>query len=69
MRIFNSRFVDEIKGKGTDSPYEKSRLVIQAHNDWGKEFVSTQSPTAQRSSQRLLLAIAPELAPAASLYI
>jgi hypothetical protein len=32
-RIFGSRMVDEVKGKGTTSPYEKSRLVIQAYND------------------------------------
>ena len=28
IRIFKSRMVHEIKGKGTDTPYEKSRLVI-----------------------------------------
>ena len=28
-RIFSSRLVDEVKGKGTATPYEKSRLVIQ----------------------------------------
>ena len=57
-RIFNSRFVDDIKGKDTDTPYEKSRLVIQAHNDIEKKKVLTQSPTIQRSSQRLILSLA-----------
>ena len=28
VRIFNSRIVYEVKGKATDTPYEKSRLVI-----------------------------------------
>jgi hypothetical protein len=58
IRIFNSRFVDEIKNKGTDRAFEKSRLVVQAYNDEGKTVVLTQSPTIQRVSQRILLAIA-----------
>jgi hypothetical protein len=60
-RIFNSRLVNEVKGKGTDIPYEKSRLVIQAYNDLGKEVILTQSPTIQRASQRVILALAPAL--------
>lgn len=58
MRIFNSRFVDEIKNEGTATAFEKSRLVVQAYNDHGKEEISTQSPTIQRMSQRLILALA-----------
>ncbi len=60
-RIFKSRIVNEIKGKATDAPYEKSRLVVQGYNDDGKEAILTQSPTIQRASQRLILAIAPSL--------
>jgi hypothetical protein len=45
QRIFNSRCVDEVKGKETVTPYEKSRLVIQAFNDKGKKHILTQSPT------------------------
>jgi hypothetical protein len=60
-RIFNSRFVDEVKGKATKTPYEKSRLVIQAYNDEGKEVILTQSPTIQRASQRVIVALAPSL--------
>ena len=45
IRIFNSRFVDEIKNKGTDQAFEKSRLVVQAYNDEGKTVVLTQSLT------------------------
>jgi hypothetical protein len=58
VRVFGSRFVDEIKNPGTDKAFEKSRLVIQVYNDSGKVQVLTQSPTIQRVSQRILLAIA-----------
>lgn len=60
-RVFRSRLVREVKGKNTDHPYEKSRLVVQGYNDEGKRDLLTQSPTIQRSSQRLLLALAPSL--------
>lgn len=60
-RIFNSRFVDEIKNLGTDKTFEKSRLVVQAYNDLNKTSVLTQSPTIQRVSQRLILCLTPML--------
>jgi hypothetical protein len=60
VRIFNSRFVNEIKGK-TTTPFEKSRLVIQAYGDDGKVVILTQSPTIQRSSQRIIMVITPSL--------
>jgi len=44
-RIFNARFVDEIKNPGTDKATEKSRLVVQAYHDEGKRLVLTQSLT------------------------
>ena len=72
VRIFNSRFVDEIKHPGTDKAFEKSRLVVQAYNDQGKDLVLTQSPTIQRVSQRIILAITPaiqQVKPAMSLYL
>jgi hypothetical protein len=62
IRIFNSRLVNEVKGKTTNTPFEKSRLVVQAYNDEGKELILTQSPTIQRASQRVIIAIAPSLA-------
>ena len=49
--IFNSRLVNEVKGKAISTPYEKSQLVIQAYNNEGKESILTQSPTIQRASQ------------------
>ena len=61
VRIFKSRMVNEIKGKATDAPFEKSRLVIQGYNDDGKEVILTQSPTIQRASQRVIVALAPSL--------
>jgi hypothetical protein len=61
VRIFNSRLVNEVKGKATNTPFEKSRLVIQAYNDGGKELILTQSPTIQRASQRVIIALAPSL--------
>lgn len=61
IRIFNSRMVHEIKGKSGINPYEKSRLVIQGHSDHDKDFILTQSPTIQRASQRLIIALAPSL--------
>ena len=61
LRLFNSRLVDEVKGKTTNTPYEKSRLVIQAYNDEGKKEILTQLPTIQQVSQRLLLALTPLL--------
>jgi Cu2+-containing amine oxidase len=57
-RIFNSRFVDEVKNKGTSKEFMKSRLVVQAYNDDEKRLVLTQSPTIQRVSQRIILCIA-----------
>lgn len=59
-KIYNSRMVREIKGKDV-GPYEKSRLVIQGYGDQEKKEILTASPTIQRASQRLLLALAPSL--------
>jgi hypothetical protein len=50
VRIFNSRLVNKVKEKATNSPFKKSRLVVQAYNDEGKELILTQSPTIQRAS-------------------
>jgi len=61
IRVFNSRLVNEVKGKATDAPFEKSRLVIQAYNDEEKSMILTQSPTIQRASQHLITALAPSL--------
>lgn len=69
MRIFNSRLVREVKGKGTDKPYEKSRLVIQGYDDDGKKVILTQAPTIQRCSQRIILALAPSLLKSCSIYL
>lgn len=69
VRLFNSRLVNEVKGRTTSTPYEKSRMVIQAYNDEGKFEILTQSPTIQRMSQRLILALAPTLEGRCNLYL
>jgi hypothetical protein len=40
-QIFKSQIVREIKGKATPTPFEKSRLVIQAYNNRGKKVILT----------------------------
>jgi hypothetical protein len=57
-RVFKSGFVDEVKHIGTPQAYEKSRYVIKAWGEQEKHQVLTQSPTIQRASQRLILAVA-----------
>ena len=69
VRIFNSRFVDEIKNPGTEKAFAKSRLVVQAFNDQEKDLVLTQSPTIQRISQRLILCLATLQEQATGLYL
>jgi hypothetical protein len=54
--LFKSRIMHEIKGKN-NKPYKKLRWVIQNYNNRGKESILTQSPTIQRISQRLIMAI------------
>jgi hypothetical protein len=58
VRIFNFRFVDEIKHSNISQAYEKSRLMIQTYNDHEKTLVLTQASTIQRMSQRIILVIA-----------
>ena len=69
VRIFNSRFVDEVKHKGSENELKKSRLVVQAYNDDSKHIVLTQSPTIQRISQRIILSIAAMTAETTGLYL
>jgi hypothetical protein len=39
VRIFNIRFVDEIKHSSTSDAYEKFRLMIQTYNDHDKTLI------------------------------
>ena len=57
-RIFNFRFVDEIKHPGIDKAFEKSRLIVQTYNDMKKDLVLTQTPTIQWINQRLVVCLA-----------
>ncbi len=67
-RIFGSRFVDQVKNEGTEKAFEKSRLVVQAFNDSEKHGILTQTPTIQRASQRLIIALSLAI-PQLSLYL
>ncbi|POS84828.1 hypothetical protein EPUL_003421 [Erysiphe pulchra] len=49
-RIFNSRFIDQVKHAGTANAFEKSRLAVQACDDDDKKRVLTQSPVIQRAN-------------------
>jgi hypothetical protein len=69
VRIFNSRFVDEIKHSNTSQTYEKSRLMIQIYNDHEKTLMLTQAFTIQRMSQRIILAIAASISENHHLYL
>ncbi len=57
IRIFNSRFVDEVKNSDTEKAFEKFRLMIQTFNDQNKILVLTQSSIIQRVSQRLIICL------------
>ena len=57
IKIFNSRFVDEIKNINTVDAYEKFRLIMQTYNDDDKAKVLIQTPTIQRINQRLILTL------------
>jgi hypothetical protein len=48
VRIFNSRFVNEIKHLDIDKTFEKSRFVMQTFNDQNKNLMLTQSSIIQR---------------------
>jgi hypothetical protein len=69
VHIFNSRFVDEIKNKGTEKEYKKLRLVVQAYNNSEKHIVLTQSLTIQHISQRVILCIAAMTTETSGLYL
>jgi hypothetical protein len=69
VRIFNFRFVDEIKHSDTSQAYEKSRLVIQTYNDHEKTLMLTQTSIIQRMSQRIILAIAASISENHHLYL
>jgi hypothetical protein len=61
VRIFSSRFVNEIKHSEPEKAFEKFRLVIQVFNDQNKTLVLTQSSIIQRISQRLIICLAVSL--------
>ena len=54
IKLFNFRFVDEIKNFEISTAFEKFRLMIQTFNDQ-KKMIIIQSFTIQRMNQRLIL--------------
>lgn len=60
MRVFGSRFIDQVKGAG-DMMRKKSRLVAQNYGDEDAAGIATKAPTVQRYSQRVLLSLASSL--------
>ncbi len=57
VRIFNFRFVNEIKHLSTLNAYEKFKLMIQTYNDQDKTLIFIQSSIIQRMSQRIILVL------------
>ncbi len=57
VRIFNFRFVNEIKHLDIDKAFEKSRLVMQIFNDQNKNLILIQSSIIQRVNQRLIVCL------------
>jgi hypothetical protein len=69
VRIFNFRFVDEIKHSDISQAYEKFRLMIQTYNDHEKTLMLTQALIIQRMSQRIILAITASISKNHHLYL
>jgi hypothetical protein len=57
VRIFNFRFVNEIKHFDINKAFEKSRLVMQTFNDQNKNLILIQLFTIQRINQNLILCL------------
>jgi hypothetical protein len=57
VRIFNFRFVDEIKHLDIDKAFEKFRFVMQTFSDQNKNLILIQSSIIQRISQRLIVCL------------
>lgn len=66
MRIFGSRFVDELKKVG-ERLKRDIRRVTQNYADEGAFTISTKAPTVHRFSQRMFLCLA-EFTPAMEVY-
>ncbi|TIC89437.1 hypothetical protein CH35J_012877 [Colletotrichum higginsianum] len=57
-RILTSRIINEVFDETANAALERSRPTLQRCADDGEMAILTQSPTMQRSGQRLVLAIA-----------
>jgi hypothetical protein len=57
VRIFSSRFMNEIKHSNIEKVFEKSCLMMQAFKNQNKTLVLTQSLIIQKISQRLIFCL------------
>jgi hypothetical protein len=57
VRIFNFRFVNEIKHLDIDKAFEKSRFVMQTFNDQDRNLILIQSFIIQRINQRMIVCL------------
>lgn len=55
--------VRELKGLAKGEPYEKSSFVLCGRRDHETLSFLTQSPTLQRATQKLVIALIPSLSP------
>lgn len=56
--VFIFQFVDEIKNADTNKAFEKLRLVVQAYNNFNKDFLLIQLPTIKQVSKYLIVCLA-----------
>ena len=56
-RVFENRFMNQMKNEETEKAFEKSRFIIQTFNDSEKQKILTQTPIIQRINQRLIIAL------------
>ena len=47
-RVFENRFINQIKNEGTEKAFEKSRLIVQTFNNSKKQKILTQTFIIQR---------------------
>ena len=56
-RVFENRFVNQIKNEGIEKTFEKSRLIVQTFNDSKKQKILIQASIIQRINQRFIIAL------------
>ena len=67
-RVFENRFVNQMKNERIEKAFEKSRLIMQTFNDSKKQKILIQISIIQRVNQRLIIALS-LIIPQLSLYL